>query len=114
MGVCYSYDILKSVCFKIGYLLNYKTAEGQWQFRDGCYENGQYLKYERATPSKIYDFKNVDIEIRADYKISRTGMPEGHIDLSYFKWLSNITIYLSAIGILVYIISRIAILKYLN
>ena len=60
--VCYSYDVLESVCIVIKWNKYKKTYE----YHGGCFQGNQTYKMIQANINETYLFNNVKIEIR-DY-----------------------------------------------
>jgi hypothetical protein len=50
----------------IAYQEHPETASYTWQYRGGCYENGEIAVYEKAKNGEEYTFNNVPIEVRED------------------------------------------------
>lgn len=48
----------------VSFNLHPSSQTYSWDFAGGCFENGDYALYERATPGLTYNFDNVQIEIR--------------------------------------------------
>ena len=108
-GTCYTYEILSSICFEIGYSVAYELGTESWEYRGGCYEHDSPALYERATPGRIYEFDFIPIEVRADDDpftvVSKTGSINGGSDLSFFGWLSWVALSLAIISATVFVVS---------
>lgn len=65
-GKCYTYMILKRICLMVAYTPHPETASYTWEYRGGCYHNGDIAIYEKAVPGENYFFDYVPIEVRED------------------------------------------------
>lgn len=106
-GKCYTYDVLSSICFEIGYSIDYDYATETWEYRGGCYEHDSPALYERATPGRLYEFGSIPIEVRADDDpytvVTKTGAGNTGTDLSFFGWLSWVACSLAIICSIIFL-----------
>jgi hypothetical protein len=58
--VCYSYDVLDSICL----VVEYDKQINEYKYVSGCFENGKVYKMIPAELNKVYLFKGIEIEIR--------------------------------------------------
>lgn len=65
-GKCYVYDRLLKVCLMVAFKVNPKTSSYYWEYRGGCYSNGEIGVYERAKPGHKYLNNHIPIEVRED------------------------------------------------
>ena len=93
-GICYIYEVLRSICIEVGVSLDPETLEEKWDYRGGCFQNDSPTLFERAYPGKTYKFDYIPIEVRADDDPFNVAAKSGTIssetgaDLSFFGWLS--------------------------
>ncbi len=40
------------------------ASEASWQFVGGCFADNEHALYKSAQPGEVYDFENVQIEVR--------------------------------------------------
>lgn len=57
---CYSYKILRRICIKVAWD---KTLE-EFRFKGGCFEGGLHYQMVESERQKLYEFKNIYIEVR--------------------------------------------------
>jgi hypothetical protein len=50
----------------IAYKEHPETASYTWEYRGGCYANGEIAVFEKAVSGEEYKFDNVPIEVRED------------------------------------------------
>ena len=58
--VCYSYEILDSICL----VVEYDEKTNDYKYVSGCFDKGKVYKMVPAELNKVYLFKGVEIEIR--------------------------------------------------
>jgi hypothetical protein len=58
--VCYSYEILDSICM----IIKFDKLRNEYFFHGGCYPGNQTYKLVPANPGEEHDFREVEIEIR--------------------------------------------------
>ena len=60
--VCYSYEVLNSICI----VIKYDEVKDDYFYHGGCFPNNQTYKMVPAKFGEVIDFSSVEIEIR-DY-----------------------------------------------
>ena len=63
-GVCYSYEVVESICVAVSYKVDEETATYGWKYEGGCFENGKISNFMPAVPGTDYNFDKLDFEIR--------------------------------------------------
>lgn len=58
--VCYSYDILESICI----IIKYDKLRDEYVYHGGCYPGNKTYIMSPAQPEQISDFSGVEIEVR--------------------------------------------------
>jgi hypothetical protein len=104
-GKCYTYMVVKRICLMVAFKLHPESASYAWEYRGGCYGNGQIAVYEKAIPGTIYHFNDVPIEVREDESMSVAfGNAGSAISSSLspvFQFISSLFLFLALIfGIL--------------
>ena len=103
-GKCYTYMVAKRVCLMIAYKEHPETASYTWEYRGGCYDDGEIAVYEKAIPGEEYHFDSIPIEIREDESLYVAFENAGaQVDSA----LSPIFYFLSTISLLLALISGI-------
>lgn len=65
--------VLKRLCLMVAYKENPDTASYTWEYKGGCYGNGEIAAYEKAVVGEEYTFDQVPIEVREDESNSGTS-----------------------------------------
>jgi len=68
-GRCYIYKIIQRICLMVAYTEHPETASYTWEYRGGCYQNGDVAHYENAVPGTDYFFENIPVEVREDESV---------------------------------------------
>ena len=63
-GVCYSYEVVESICVAVSYKVDEETATYGWKYEGGCFENGKISNFMPAVPGTDYNFDKLDFEVR--------------------------------------------------
>ena len=58
-GVCYSYEVVESICVAVSYKVDEETATYGWKYEGGCFENGKISNFMPAVPGTDYNFDKV-------------------------------------------------------
>lgn len=110
--VCYSYDILDSICI----VIKYDPLREDYFYHGGCFPDGKTYRMKPAVFGEVYKFNKVEIEVR-DYsdpviqggEMTNYGYNFGTF-WRYISYLFNI-ILIAAICLLVYVGYKIYMLK---
>ena len=101
-GRCYSYNVLERICIMVAYTEHPETASYTWEYRGGCYQNGEIAVYKPASVGYDYLFDYIPIEVREDEslygKLANTSTQVGSGLGSIFSLLSMIFTALSVIS----------------
>ncbi len=87
-GDCYSYDIIDQICAT--FYLEYINGKGVMEFSKGCYTDGEYAHYKKATRDKQYKMEYIPVYARSVYDpwvVSATQGFEHGADTSMFFYL---------------------------
>ena len=101
--VCYSYEILESICM----IIKYDQLRDNYIFHGGCYPGNKTYKMVPANPGDENDFRGVEIEIRdlSDPIIQAGEWTDYEYNLGHFwRYVSFLLklLGLAAIGLLAY------------
>ena len=102
--VCYSYDILDSICI----VIKYDNLRDAYVYHGGCYPGNETYKMKPATLGEENSFKNVKIEIRdfSDPIIQAGEWTDYNYNLGHFwRYVSFFLklLCLAALGLLGYV-----------
>lgn len=61
---CYSYQYLSGLCILVKYTENYDKNQAVWEFKGGCFENGEIAHYSQAEIGKSYSINQAVLEVR--------------------------------------------------
>jgi len=107
-GTCYGYDILKSICLTMSRKED-KFGQEDWEFKGGCFQEGQPGYYERGVPGTVYHFEGVRIEVRghndpyvSTLSVTGDSAKIGGSGFNIFAWLCLTLGLLSAGGAVYY------------
>jgi hypothetical protein len=96
-GKCYTYQVLKRICLLIAFRENPKTSSFYWEYRGGCYTNGEIGVYEKATPGNEYRFDSIPIEVRDDDSLFTRSDKVRGIASSVFYFASSACLFVALI-----------------
>ena len=102
--VCYTYDILESICF----VIKYDKLRDEYTYHGGCFPGNEVYQMRPAKLGEENDFRNVEIEIRdlSDPLIQAGEMTEYNYNFGQF-WRYVIFLFkilcLVALGLLGYV-----------
>ena len=102
--VCYSYDILDSICI----VIKYDNLRDAYVYHGGCYPGNETYKMKPATLGEENSFKNVKIEIRdfSDPIIQAGEWTDYNYNLGHFQRYVSFflkLLCLAALGLLGYV-----------
>jgi hypothetical protein len=108
-GRCYTYTVLTHLCFIIGFTEHIDSASYSWDYRSGCYSDGEIGVYETAKVGEEYKFEYIPIEVREDDSVfsslGNVGSEVGQVassGLSFFTILANICFILALVSLLAF------------
>ena len=55
-GYFYSYLVLKRLCMMVAYVVQPDNIHYKWEYRGGCYTDGDIIVYEKAVAGTDYKF----------------------------------------------------------
>lgn len=101
-GKCYTYYILQRICLMVAYTEHPETASYTWEYRGGCFKDGQIAVYDKAVPGTDYMFDFIPIEVREDEslygKLRSTGENMSNTLYAILHGLGTIFLVLSIVS----------------
>ena len=92
---CHFYEVLTNICIKINFEKDESNNLKDIYFYDGCYEDGDSMKFKAAKVGTFYDFEeSVNLEVRAGqdpYMVLSYTRDNLGTDFKVFFWLSILT-----------------------
>jgi hypothetical protein len=58
--MCYSYDILDSICI----VIKFDELTDEYKYIGGCFKDNSHFTLKRAEQDKVYNFDEIGIEVR--------------------------------------------------
>jgi len=104
-NTCYEYAVMTKICIIIHPYKNNPTKG--WYLKDGCYDGGSAIQYERAQPGREYLFEDIPIEVwahRGAFYEFETSMTDSANYLYDFHLVSVICWILCLISTIVFIL----------
>ncbi len=93
----------------VAYREHPETASYTWEYRGGCYGNGEIAVYEKAVPGEEYKFDNVPIEVREDESLYSNLQ---NIESEVTSTLSPLFMLISSVALIFAIICGILVLYF--
>lgn len=107
-GKCYTYWVLERICLLIAYVEHAETASYSWEYKGGCYANGDIGVYQKASSGTDYLFDFVPIEVRWDESVysslSNAGNRVGAGSSPVFHGLGLIFLILAVISGILFVV----------
>jgi hypothetical protein len=88
--ICYEYTVMTKICIIVR-PYNSDPTQG-WIYKEGCYDGGSAIQYEKAQPGREYRFEKIPVEIwthKGPFYEFESSLTAFGADLSYFGWLSR-------------------------
>lgn len=100
-GVCYTYEVIESICIALTFKVDEETSSYGWSYHGGCFEDGRIANYMSAKPGNDYTFDKLDFEVREYSNVELDSM----FSFTNLFWILSILCLIGAMvagGVLIY------------